>query len=353
MKKVICTSLLTGILGCSLAAAQGTAPVAAGSRTGIRPALPHNGTIQMNPANGSAQTGTQPGVSGQATPGATVSSQTTTTSNAPFATNNFAGAGTNGFNGTNNFAGRNGLGTNGVTAIVTPETNFPPMVVNSNFNGNVVVQDQAVTPSDRILLTTLSQGVRATLGITPDGNNPVHFFIQNGTVTVVGTVQSTQQSQAVLAKVQTTPGVLSVINDMHVAGSFAPAVQNGTRTSLLGVPTDRAFSAADQSLLTTVQQEAALQLGITATDQMPVHFTVESGVVGVSGHVSSAQEKQALIAAIQRTRGIVRVVDNVAVVASGNGTSPMVGPSSTTVNGALTPTSRDTNQMVSTNASGF
>jgi hypothetical protein len=351
MKKVICTSLLTGLLSCSLLAAQGTAPAAAGGRTGITPVMPRNGVTQVTPPAQSGTAGTvQQGVAGQSAPGKTATPQFTTISNAPFATNNFAG--TNRFNGTNNFAGPNGLGTNGVTAIVTPQTNFP-VAVNSNFNGNVVIQDQAVTPSDRILLTTLSQGVRASLGITPDGNNPVHFFIQNGTVTVVGTVQSTQQSQAVLTRVQTTPGVLSVVNDMHVAGAFAPAVQNGTATSLLGVPTDRAFSAADQTLLTTVQQEAALQLGVTATAQMPVHFTVESGVVGVSGRVSSLQEKQALIAAIQRTRGIVRVVDNVAVVAGSNGTSAIIGPSRTTVNGALTPTSRDTNQMVSTNASGF
>lgn len=341
MKKAICTSLVTGIVfSCAVLAGQ----VRNTGQPIVTPALPHTGTIRANPPNGS--TGMQPQVSGQSSPAA-VTSQLTTTSNAPLNTNMFAG--TNGFNGTNNFAGTNGLGTNGVTAIVTPETNFP-VTVNSNFNGNVVVQDQAATPSDRVLLSTLSQGVRATLGITPNGNTPVHFFIQNGTVTVVGTVQSTQQSQAVLARVQATPGVLSVINDMHVSGPFAPAVQNGSRVTLLGTPTDRAFSAADQRLLTTVQQEAALQLGVTATDQMPVHFTIENGVVGVSGHVSSFQEKQALLASIQRTRGIVRVVDNVSVVANGNGTLP---PANTSVNGVLTPTSRDTNQLTTTNSSGF
>jgi hypothetical protein len=314
-------------------------------RTGIPP----RGIAPISGATGTAPAGT-------ATKQFNGSLETTPTVGAT----NQVVANTNGFNGTNNINGTNALGNNGlgttnnVTATVTPLTNFP-VTVNSNFNGNVVVPDQAVTPSDRILLTTLSQGVRATLGITPNGNTPVHFLIQNGTVTVVGTVQSTEQSQAVLSQVQQTPGVLSVINGMHVAGSFAPAAQSPTAgASLLGTPTDRAFSPADQTLLTTVQQEAALQLGITSSAQMPVHFSIENGVVGVTGYVASLQVKQALIAAIQRTRGIVRVVDNVSVVSSGNTgiTSGNVGATGTT----LSPTSRDMNQsnfLVTTNSSGF
>jgi len=352
--KILLASVLTGAFLCSPAFAQTTGGASArvappAPRTGITPTVRPNGAMQ--PA-----TTIQNGVNDQTTvprqtlPNGQANATATTTSNGFVGTNNFAG--TNGFNGTNNFAGTNGFngfnGTNNVTASVNANTNFN-VNINSNFNGNVVIQDQAVTPADRVLLTTLSQGVRATLGITPNGNTPVHFFIQNGTVTVVGTVQSTQQSQAVLAQVQQTPGVLTVVDDMHVRGAFAPAVQNGNATTLLGVPTDRAFSASDQTLLTTVQQEAALQLGVTSLAQMPVHFSIENGVVGVTGQVSSLQEKQALIAAIQRTKGIVRVVDNV----SARSNSGNIGPSSTSVNGVLTPTSRDTNQLISTNSSGF
>jgi hypothetical protein len=368
--KILFASVIAGTFLCSTAFAQTAGAARVAPRTGITPVTRPNGTVQpgtVQPGtavqngttiqNGTAvQNGTaiqQNGVNGQtAISGQNTGAEfTSTTSNGMAGTNTFAG--TNGLAGTNTFAGTNGLvGTNNVTAMVSPTTNFN-ININSNFNGNVVVQDQAVTPTDRVLLTTLSQGVRATLGITPNGNTPVHFLIQNGTVTVVGTVQSTAQSQAVLAQVQQTPGVITVVNDMHVRGAFAPAMQNGGTTSLLGVPTDHAFSANDQRLLTTVQQEAAMQLGVTSLAQMPVHFSIESGVVGVTGHVSSMQEKQALIAAIKRTQGIARVVDNVSVTSSAGVSGGNIGPSSTSVNGALTPTSRDTNQLVTTNSSGF
>jgi len=234
-----------------------------------------------------------------------------------------------------------------VTATVNPMTNA---IIGSNtdINGNVVVGDQAVTSSDRVLLTTLSQGVRATLGITPNGNLPVHFMINNGTVTVVGTVQSSAQSQNIIAKVQQTPGVISVISDLRVApqSQFGIA-QPRPNSTLFAGQQDHAFSARDQTLLTTIQQQAAMQLGINDASQMPVHFSIENGVVGVIGQVSSLQEKQALLAAVSKTPGIARVVDNVGVVGGAAG-----------MNNGLPPTSRDPGQsntifLNTTNPSGF
>jgi hypothetical protein len=277
---------------------------------------------------------------------------TTSTSTVAAATNNIAAA-TNGFQGTNGLAGiSNNPST--VTATVNPMTNGF-VNTNTSVNGNPIAGDQAVTPSDRILLTTISQGVKATLGITPNGNLPVHFMINNGTVTVVGTVQSAQQSQSVLSQVQQTPGVASVINDLRVASPFG-VVQNRTAppNSVFAGVTDHAFSPADQTLLTTVQQEAALQLGITSSAQMPVHFSIQGGVVGVTGQLSSLQEKQALLAAIGRTHGIVRVVDNIGVINGAGGLSLNPGVS---VNSNMQPTSRpngsNTMFLNSTNASGF
>jgi hypothetical protein len=333
--KIVYTSILAGVLLTSATFAAQT--TSGGGAVRAVPIAPRSGVTPVAPQT------TQPGANNQPTFTVNAHYSTNTLSN----TNSLAGL-TNSMS-TNNLAGTNGLGgTNNVTAVVTPFTNFVGPL-NSNFNGNIVFRDQAVTPSDRVLLTTLSQGVKVTLGITPNGNTPVHFFINNGTVTVVGTVQSSAQSQAVLSQVQQTPGVLSVINGMHVAGAFAPAVQNQSSSLALGVPQDRAFSAADQTLLTTVQQEAALQLGVNSLDQMPVHFSIQNGVVGVSGQVVSLQEKQALLAAISRTKGITRVVDNVTVLPSTTGVSGFN-------NGILTPTSRGNSQsnfLVNTNASGF
>jgi hypothetical protein len=119
--------------------------------------------------------------------------------------------------------------------------------------------------------------------------------------------------------------------------------------------TDHAFSPGDQTLLTTVQQEAALQLGITSSAQMPVHFSIQNGVVGVTGQLSSLQEKQALLAALGRTRGIVRVVDNVGVINGAAGLT--LNPGASVNSNNLQPTSRangsNTMFLNSTNASGF
>lgn len=348
MKKLVCTSLIAGLVSTTLAA-----PVSSATGSSTPIVTPRNGIVSpITRPGGVSQSGSD-SQNGANQANVTKTGQATSNGTTTVPTNNFAA--TNNFNGTNNFAGTNGFpGTNGVTAVVNPLTNFP-VTVNSNFDGNIVVQDHAVTPSDRILLTTLSQGVRASLGIVPNGNTPVHFLIQNGTVTVVGTVQTTEQSQAVLARVQQTPGVLSVINDMHVSGPFAPAVQNGASSSLLGTPTDRAFSPADQVLLTKVQQEAALQLGVTSTAQMPVHFSIQNGVVGVTGRVGSLQEKQILIAALQRTQGIVRVVDNIAVVPSGNPNVSGFNNGNSLNNGTLTPTGNQSSNfyLPTTNSSGF
>jgi osmotically-inducible protein OsmY len=198
---------------------------------------------------------------------------------------------------------------------------------------------QAVTASDRMLLATLTQTVSTQLGVAPQNSQnsqtvnsqtansqtvnsqtinpspalPVRFLINNGAVTLVGTVPTADESQRIQARVQQTPGVLSVFNDLRVGTTAQTAATQ--QPSFVGAMTDHAFSPADRSLLTAVQQSAGTQLGITgaSTAQMPVHFSIENGVVGVTGRVSSLEEKQALIAVIQRTTGVARVVDNVAI----------------------------------------
>jgi osmotically-inducible protein OsmY len=226
----------------------------------------------------------------------------------------------------------------------------------ANTNNNFLQRDIAVTASDRTLLVTLKETVSVQLGITSRGALPVHFLISSGAVTLVGTVSTADESQRILARVQQTPGVLSVFNDLQV-GTTSPTALS--QSSILGAMTDHAFSPADQSLLTAVQQAAGMQLGINGASaaQMPVHFSIENGVVGVTGRVSSLQEKQALLAAVQRTTGVVRVVDNVAIadVAAGGVNSANGNQMN---NSNLPATSRDLNQsnsmfLNSTNSSGL
>jgi osmotically-inducible protein OsmY len=260
------------------------------------------------------------------------------------ATNSVA-ANTNGMSGTNGLAG-NGNAT-GVAVNVNPMTPRPTAIVGNktSINGNLVQGDQTVTASDRVLLTSLGQQVRATLGVTPNVNLPVHFLINNGAVTVVGTVQNDAQSQSVLSQVQQTPGVSHVISDLRVA-PLATAQANSANSSFFAGQTDHAFSPRDEILLTTVQQQAAMQLGINNASQMPVHFSIQGGIVGITGQVASLQEKQALISAITRTPGITRVVDNVGV-----------RPGAAGFNNGLPATSRSSGSntifLNNTNASGF
>jgi hypothetical protein len=208
---------------------------------------------------------------------------------------------------------------------------------NSNdLNSRFLIRDQAVTASDRQLLATLSQSVDAQLGVTSPGVSTVHFLIDNGAVTLVGVVSTADESQRITARVQQTPGVLSVFNDLHI-GTRPTEVR--PKSEFFGRVGNRAFSPADQSLLTTVEQESAAQLGISgaSTVQLPVHFSIQNGVVGVTGQLTSAQEKQALLAAIQRTPGVVRVVDNVTVFGGAN--TVVTTPNPAVPNGTLPPTS--------------
>ncbi len=255
-------------------------------------------------------------------------------------------------------------GTMSSNSVAGPATNqFPANTNMGNINSNQVnnataSQNQPISSGDRMLLTSLQQGLAAQLGTTPTGQLPVHFLINNGAVTLVGTVHSADESQRILARVQQTPGVLSVFNDLRVGTPTATAtgqVQNNL-TGGAGI-TDHAFSPGDQTLLTVVEQSAGTQLGITgaSSGQMPVHFSVENGIVGVTGQLSSPQEKAALLTALQRTPGVVRVVDNVGLVnVPANGGAPGGSPLQTPPmnNQPLAPTSRDMN-LTNNNSSGF
>jgi osmotically-inducible protein OsmY len=348
-------AIFSALLAAALSTAAVAAPVTGGGGGAAAPVVVKPA---VNPAV-NPNVNVDPGAPGrrifQPGAGATPQGQVNATSTQSATSNNVAG-GTNGFAGTNAL-GQTGNNPGSVTAAVS--TNPLPIInTNTDINGNVVMGDQAVTASDRVLLTTLSQGVRATLGIQANGNLPVHFLIRNGTVTVTGTVQSAAQSDAILSQVQQTPGVISVANDLRVAPQFGVAGTPGNGRPL-ALQKDHAFSANDQVILTALQQQSAMQLGVNNASQMPVHFSVQNGIVGVSGSVASAQEKQALLAAVAQTPGVSRVADNVSVIGGATGfreqNTPSVGnrtlpPTSSNPNGTNT---IFLNQSQSNNASGF
>lgn len=208
----------------------------------------------------------------------------------------------------------------------------------NQFNNNIVFQDQSFTTADQSLLVTLRQRVQTQLGVTTTGTMPVHFVINNGVVTLVGTVPSTIESQRILLLAQQTPGVAQVNNRLQVSAATSGAVQPITTPNpgFVGATTDHAFSPADRQLLFKVQQSATQQLGETTQNgmQLPVHFSIQNGVVSIMGQVASPQQKQSLLAAIQNTPGVTRVVDDVSVAS----TAP-AATANPSMNDTLAPTS--------------
>ncbi len=307
----------------------GASAGAAAAASPMRPASPITGT--------STQT-TSPNQPGAATPnaiGAGVS-------------NNVALSNQFGMN-SNRFQGSNNLAPTGAAS----GANRP----NSNFRQ----RDHAVTQNDEALLTTLQQSIRTTLGITtPRANLPVHLFIDNGVVTLVGFVPVAQDNQRILLQAQQTPGVVQVIDRLHV-GMPPTQVQplSATGQSEGGSATggalpltpafnssqvDHAFSPADQRVLAAVRQTADTQFGVNTANnrlnnaanttvnestgnnlvstQLPVRFSVQNGVVSVMGTVVSESQKLALLQALGKTPGVVRVVDDVQIGGAGTETIP-------------------------------
>lgn len=308
------------------------APVAPVAQPGANP----SGRILLNPNQQNQEMQGQQGIN---------TSFNSNAANQYTATNQFA-RNTNGTPGTNNFSANSN--TTQSTAV----------------NGNLAFRDRALTASDQALLGSLRQGLAAQLGTTTVAQTPVHFLIDNGRVTIVGTVATADESQRILARVQQTPGVVNAFNDLHVGTTANPLQPTGAnRSSLTGtaLTSDHAFSARDQALLSQVQQEAAMQLGITgaSASQMPVHFSIQNGIVGVTGQVSSQQEKQALLGAIQRTTGVNRVVDNVIVTPSVNNANMAPAPLNPEIQNGMMPAASQnmahTNNFMlnTTNSSGF
>lgn len=222
------------------------------------------------------------------------------------------------------------------------------------FGNNFSFTDRAVTPTDQSLLVTLRQSVQTQLGVTPTGTMPVHFVIDNGVVTLLGTVPTSDESQRILLLAQQTTGVTQVVNRLRVnANANNNMTQTGTEqtgitgitgtqnSSIGGATSDHAFSASDKQLLFKVQQQATKETGLTPANgqQLPVHFSIQNGVVAITGQVASPQQKQLIAGAVQNVPGVVRVVDNITV--SSQTPTPTTGTTTANpaVNNQLAPTS--------------
>lgn len=271
------------------------------------------------------------------------------------ASNNAAASNQFGMN-SNRFQGSNNLAPTGAAS----GTNLP--------NRNFVRSDRATTRNDEALLDTCHERIRSILGITSSrAFLPMHLFVDNGTITLVGFVPTVGDRQRILLELQQIPGVAQVVDRLHVGTSPTevqpltatgePQGAQGTQGTQPLMPAfnssqvDHAFSPADQRVLAAVRQTADTQFGVNTANnglnnaanttanttantsagdntgnvvstQLPVHFSVQNGVVSVMGTVVSQSQKLALLQALGRTAGVVSVVDDVQVGGASTTTIP-------------------------------
>jgi len=103
-----------------------------------------------------------------------------------------------------------GLGVSNVPGV----TGIPGGTVGTA-NLPMLTQDRVFNGADRSLLVQINRGLR---GIFPSPSSlaGVHFQVQQGVVTAVGTVQTLEQKQQVLKLIQGTPNVTQVIDGLRV-----------------------------------------------------------------------------------------------------------------------------------------
>jgi len=82
-------------------------------------------------------------------------------------------------------------------------------------NGLILSQDRAFNANDRTALVQIHRSLR---GIFPSPTTlaRVHFQVQQGIATIVGSVQTLEQKQRVLQVAQSTPNVMQVVDQLRI-----------------------------------------------------------------------------------------------------------------------------------------
>ena len=180
----------------------------------------------------------------------------------------------------------------------------------SGVAGNV--QDIAATAADQAILAQVRQTVVARVqGVSSWA--PVNFQVQNGVVTVLGSLPSPALQQEVLSAVQQTPGVVNVINGTTTAGASTTRT-GGVITTAGGAagPGSAVLSSADKGLLLRIRQSVVPQIQVGGMP-IPVQFNVQQGIVTLSGAVPTLAEKRQIFTLVQQVPGVVQVNDLVQV----------------------------------------
>jgi osmotically-inducible protein OsmY len=118
--------------------------------------------------------------------------------------------------------------TPGVVSVVNNLNVVPGLFSHGGFG-----QDRGFTPADQRLLGQVRRHMHQQDQMQGGVSESVHILAQNGVVTLVGFVSSVDERQALEAAVQSTPGVVQVIDQLQVRAGIdqngAPAVGGSTQ----------------------------------------------------------------------------------------------------------------------------
>ena len=167
----------------------------------------------------------------------------------------------------------------------------------------------------------LESGLRATLN-----QRHVHIHVHHGMVTLEGHVPTEADRERIQSTVRNTAGVVALKDKLKVElpspGTYGavptapvymsapPEVTPGTPLVTLPAPVIvpdypkvkvQAWSPEDQPAASTIAQALRTQ-GVPADGLEDVVITVRGGIISLKGSVDGQEEREALIAAIQRAR---------------------------------------------------
>lgn len=141
----------------------------------------------------------------------------------------------------------------------------------------------------------IAAGVSARLAaIDVDAATSVHTAVHDGTVTLSGQARSLRERATYERAARSIDGVTRVVDNVRVNPHM-----RGAREAV-----------TDAVLQTKVAAAIAAQTGVNV---FHIKTSAHSGVVTLAGSVATRAIKETVLAAAQRTNGVTRVIDDIAV----------------------------------------
>ena len=174
--------------------------------------------------------------------------------------------------------------------------------------------------TDQALATQLQQALsnHPTLGAIASS---IVSTVQNGRVTLTGTVPSEQDRTMVQEVVKNIAGVVSVTDQMQIASVPTGRVSQPARVYPSAAAADminlhvQGLSEGDRMLAQRILDGLRTETAFAAPQQ-PIDINVANGQVTLQGAVQTYEQKRDIAAAIQRAAGVNTVYDDLQVVKS-------------------------------------